>query len=251
MTENSAIPVRINSNGYSGQWSLKGNQYSGDAIVQLTPGAYQLPIGSLGGITFSLAPDGSVSTTDTASATAGARELTFNTAPISIIANGYEGEWQIEFASSRLCGDQSLKLVSGIKYGLKIGGFSKFLFTVEADGTLSTPAAASARAQENTLFLNTVDVRIEPQDQLRRWSLDYTSQRTAFIGPRTLSLVPDVSYMLRTTEPIGAAMFAVTAIGEIKPGTLAAGGLDFVFSRQGEAATRTAPIVPEAHARSA
>ncbi|HYO58561.1 hypothetical protein [Archangium sp.] len=208
-----ALPVTIEPNGYAGQWSLANTWYSGTQVLDLAPGAYQLSIGGADGTGFTVAEDGTVTVTNPVATEGGAAWLRFHTAPVTLDPAAYQGYWSLSRVTGNLLGAQTLQLVPGLAYLARVGGFGSVRFSLEADGTVSTQALASAMASGSTLTLRTTPVNIDPWDYAGYWHLD-ASTPESLQGPHSLALVPGLRYRLGVGG-WGGLLFSVGADGTV------------------------------------
>ncbi len=207
-----ALPVSIEPGGYAGQWVLSNTGYTGATVLDLAPGTYNVSVG-WGGFSFSVAADGSVTVSNPVAAEGGASRLRFHTVPVTVEPGAYAGFWTLHLAANKLQGPHTLQLVPGLSQLLRVGGYGSVRFELAADGTVSTQATASATASGSTLTLRTTPVAFDPGDYAGSWSLDGISTQL-LQGPRTLALVPALSYRLNVGG-WGGFPFSVAADGTV------------------------------------
>ena len=111
--------------------------------------------------------------------------------PVSIQANGFDGEYYITRQTGYISGDQTLDLPPG-SYSLSVAGSDGFRFELAGDGTITSENPDAATGGPGTLSFNVTPVTIDPAD------FDGTTRVNRVIGyfsaPVTLNLVRGISY---------------------------------------------------------
>src|SRR5438105_11561233 len=90
-----------------------------------------------GDISFTVDANGTVSTTQTDSATASGSTLTFRNTAITIDPVSYTGSWKIDNGLGLLQGRQTIIVVPALTYQMVIAFYGSFFFAVDANGTVS------------------------------------------------------------------------------------------------------------------
>jgi len=165
------LPVEIDPGPYQGEWRVQPYTRQGSdgpQTIHLVPGLshYNANIGwfnQADQFRVTLAPDGTVTTTNPAAATGGPLEMDWHSAPVTIEVGDYGGPHWLRTVHNLVRGsDLTLHLVTGIDYQLAVHGVqtSTVPFHVDALGHVSSSDPA-ATAAGSVLHLNSARVDLQ------------------------------------------------------------------------------------------
>jgi hypothetical protein len=203
-----AVPVSIDVGGFPGNWLLAGTYYTGDQVLDLTPGTgISLFLGG-GTVSLDIDASGNVTSHDVTAVSTSGASMTFNTAPVTIdpgafgmVSPLHAGVWSMGGAVPNRQGPVTLDIVKGLPYRINVG-IDGFMVDVDAAGDIVPRNAFQATTTGSTLTFITTAVVVDPGDYGHpasgfkgTWSMANVTPNTSDL--RTVMLVPGTSSRLQ------------------------------------------------------
>jgi hypothetical protein len=149
--------------------------------------------------------------------------------PITIEPGAYTGQYSVA-GKPAVTGATTVELTAG-SYILQISGNENgFRFEVDAAGQVSSRNPAAAHGSGSTLVFHTTTITIDPTTYPGTYSVAAVSPQPG-TGPRTVVLLPGLSWYLVNSPPGSSFRFAVDAQGTPTPAsvTVSVAGQSYLF----------------------
>lgn len=192
------VPVNIDPGSYEGTTRLIGS--SGQFGMQqhhLVPGTtYRLQLAT-DLIDFLLSETGQISVFNEDAATVNelTHTLSYNNVEVTFNTNQYAGESNLFYAGPKQIGSHKRILVPGIKYSLAVGSTAGVKLTLDAQGNATSYNEIAFTTSGRTVTYNNVEVTIDTAGFTGNYSLYGVGAWQTFSGSRTITLVPNLSYL--------------------------------------------------------
>ncbi len=213
--------LQVDPAAFAGDWWLFGvlGIGPGAQTVDVVPGLnYQIRVAGsgLGAFDLSVAANGDVTSQNPAAASGLGNVLTFNTSSVQVDSGAYAGDWWPFGVLGIIDGPQTLTLVPGVSYQIRVAGIGQaaFNFDVAANGDVTSQNPAAATGSGALLSFATTTIQVDPASYGGDWWLFGVLGITS--GAQGATVVPGLTYQIRVAGiGLAAFNFAVAANGDV------------------------------------
>jgi hypothetical protein len=209
--------VKVSPGNYVGKWSILGvtGTKSGPANVMLNAGAYIVQVGvHLGHVRIEVDANGVVESLNKDAMLGGSLSLTFKTKQVAIDPGDYFGKWYVLSVTDAMQGSQSVSLVPNLGYIVQVGvHIGQVSINIDAAGEVTSENEDAMLGGSLSLTFKTKKVAIDPGDYAGKWYV--LSVTDAMQGSQSVSLVPNLGYIVQVGVHIGRVSINIDAAGGV------------------------------------
>ncbi|MBD3609272.1 MAG: hypothetical protein HUJ30_01860, partial [Gammaproteobacteria bacterium] len=212
----SAVPVTVDPGQYTGLWrtSALAGYRNGIQTIDLPLGTHLFYVAAgttRSSFNITVTDSGLISSDNLAAAQGGQNVLNLNTLTVDIDPQAYQGRWSIYAGRVRNNGFQSIVLVPGLAYRLRVADYiseGDFEFFLDASGEVVSGNPTAAVGGAASLRLNNSTITINPNRYSGSWGV--YAATSSHRGRQDVVLVPSLGYVLRIVDFTNRADFIFT-----------------------------------------